>query len=367
VEHKKIRKFLSELKKQDGDFIRESIFYMERYLEIKKAFHDFGFAKTPNTETKIYLRNNPDSQFYKTLSNILDTCLNEGTQASFLLAAMLTSMMKSRDEAIPLFEKSCNMKSDFIRKFALDLGAYTYSKPSGAFESYDGATFVQDSYNNSKFLILISLDSNFLRCYGPQLFVLANVLRDYHFHFHVVGKDVIKLIHQSLELINDIKRFREADSFNTSFSMQEVPRFVASVKTFYACARYIVAEQVMDYYKKDVYIMDADLYFEDDPSSFFESIGDASISFTITLGVRGIVPWRRFMAGNVYLRNNEETRRFLRHVVYYMNAYLHKEISWMLDQNALTYGYEVSNDVTFGTYKNRPTKQFPINSLFEKR
>lgn len=346
------------------DFLKEMAFYVETNLMIKRSFSDLGITKQSYGE----LYNKMNAKVIGSINRILNHCYqHRDLQSAYILSGSLKSFIGNRSEAAKEYSYACRMTNSVIEFLTMDLGAFTYVEDVGYINESNHVEFLNDLGIKSDLVILISMDTKFLKAYGPYLFFIANALQKYHFHFHIIGNDSHGSVEESTKLFDAIRRFRGQDGIKPSFSYEPSPR-VPSPRTYYACGRYLIADKVMNMFGADVYIMDADLTIDKDPKSYFEALKKFDVALPMMDAVMGVSPWRRFMAGNVYVKNNDNGMNFINTVKRYILNNIDKDNSWMLDQNALDYAFEKCREVNYGNTQkfSRPTKQYPINSLIEK-
>src|SRR5699024_4280071 len=121
-----------------------------------------------------------------------------------------------------------------------------------------------------------------------------------------------------------------------------------------------------------IYIMDIDLFVINDLTNYINSISKYDIALPFSRGLLSFTPWRRILAGNVYLKNNENSKEFLDFTKSYILGHIYEPNSWTLDQNSLSYAYE--NVIEKNTYikisnlnnYKRPLAQHPIRKKYEE-
>lgn len=117
--------------------------------------------------------------------------------------------------------------------------------------------------------------------------------------------------------------------------------------------------------------MDADVIITDDLCNYFNAIGKYDVAIPFSTGVSTLCPWRRLLAGNVFIKNNSQGRKFISKAKDYILNNIYKPQAWTLDQNALTYSFEYckSNvpNLNIGNCNRfiRPTMQGPIHKQIE--
>ena len=375
--HRNAELLVSALKEKYGyteSYLGNVIFYIDMYLKIKKDF----IENSANDKYFNALYNSQNKGLYSALENYVEECdkYSLNIQMANMIAGKLLSFLGNRVGAIERFEKIRNFNDDFVMKLKIDQGVYTYTGlEASKYDERNQIRFLSSTVPTRPLTLLVSLDTNFLRLYGVNILFTASVLKKYHFHLHVIGEraEAEKLIEETVELFDVINNYRKVVSpvVAPTFSTEEVPDNIPDAKTYYACSRYIHADTFMDHFSSDLYILDADLFFSDDPGDYFDKLAKHDISLPFSRGVQCLCPWRRILAGNVYLKNNLLSRQFVRIVSDYILQNIRKDVSWTLDQNALTYAYEEFIKLGKAEYINnlatlvRPTQQPQIRRQIE--
>lgn len=326
-------------------------FYMRVYIELKWLFEDFD-ASTLNF-ANIAACEVPE-QFLEALRAY--ACEAERRAAELQLAGVLAgqlwSVLGSRDRAEALFERNSSRSAGVISSF--DSGLYTFSAHAEKTDLViDSLTFESRPSEGSSPVVVFSVDVGFLRLYGMQLLFYSAALKNVAMHFHVVGptNDTYTWIKAAKQQFAEMLAFRGTTSVATppSFSYEEVPSFVAEPKTYYACSRIIRAACFIREFDRPLYILDADMTLLKDPRPYFRRLvrSGKDVGLVFPSGVVSMVPWRRVMAGNVYLRGGSESVKFIEMAADYCLGHLDRSRSWMLDQNALSFAYENFAGSTF--------------------
>jgi hypothetical protein len=260
-------------------------------------------------------------------------------------------------------------QADLVGRFYIDQGINTYfSSPESLPRLVEGLNHKVASIRSSARLSLIfSMDAVFCSAYLPLVIHYARYLPDYNYHFVFVGADnELSACEEMLKgLVDAQERCAGRKLENYSYSTMSIPALVKDKTTLYACARYFAACDLLERFE-GVYIMDVDIQLTSNPAGYFASMLEQRLCLSRVLHLGQLMPWRRCMAGNVYVSNSEVGRVFLNVACDYMRAGLLCKGSWTLDQNALCYALEYTganvlnlNDV------GRPTSQPKINKLFE--
>lgn len=266
-----------------------------------------------------------------------------------------------------------------IKFFYVDMGAFTYLDESRIAKNarpiadsiVKSVEELDASVPRSRIAILMSADPKFFRIYGHLIMFYAQQLPQYDFVFVLTGEP-----QEATEVMDDGRTFVGAlSAFNSSgrvdnlrFFRSSVPEFVAEDKTFFATSRFFAAKRMLQEYE-GVYLIDIDLQFDADPSRFIDWLHSRTFSCSDNRGLYRLSPWRRYLAGNVYIRKDVPDQ-FMTDLLSYIVSGLHSPNSWMLDQNALTYAIERTFpglDVSTAQFGARPTSQPAFRAVWESR
>ena len=265
---------------------------------------------------------------------------------SHLLRGQILSVIEGRAAALGEFHTALSSDPDFIRSLYLDLGAFTYGIPeSNSIRTQLNIVWHGGSATDStKPTILYSANVDFLRRYLTRIVFYAVTEPELQLHFHIVAseKEASSFIREADELVKTIHKFsrRVSKIPSLSWSSSTMPPGVGNQITYYACARYLVAQQVMQKFGTDVWIQDVDLFPVSPISESAKKFEEFDVVIAVSTGLNMIAPWRRYLAGNVYLSRSDEGRQFAANVEDYLWAFLDRPDSWMLDQNALDWAVE---------------------------
>lgn len=113
-------------------------------------------------------------------------------------------------------------------------------------------------------------------------------------------------------------------------------------RTLFACARFYLAKKILDDYPGEVFVCDIDQFVIGDLSKFLteKSRLDHDIQLAVVENYFALLPGRSHLAGYIYLKNTDASRKFSNDVTDYIANGLGVEYSWMLDQNAVRYASE---------------------------
>lgn len=353
------------------------IYYIETILNLKKEFiikkHTLKHFDKLAYELTI---NNELLSFFE---NEIVRFSSSNLQFAKLLSGIYYSFINKRQCATAEFKKALEFNDNFIKTLKIDLGSYTYSDISDIKTYNPTIKFVEQEnkqdYSNDT-TIIVSMDINFLRYYAAQLFYNIIALKTYKFHFHIIAenKEVNEEIIEAKNLFKNMLSFRKSnfEIIEPSFSFEYTPEFVMENKTYYACARFVNANSFLNKFDTNLLIMDADLFINDDLKPYIDELKKHDLSVPLSRGIMNIYPWRRVMAGNIFVKNNPTSNKFLELTKDYIVNHLNIQNSWTLDQNALTYAYEKifenypSVNIGNSALLNRPMNQPKIRILVER-
>ncbi|MCC3297587.1 hypothetical protein [Arthrobacter caoxuetaonis] len=191
-------------------------------------------------------------------------------------------------------------------------------------------------------VIAISVDKTFFRIYIGWFLFYAQQLPEIDFAIYICAP-----AEEARTLVEDGDRFIAALSnlnsgstpSNLAYYGVSTPDFVNQERTYYACVRFYALPHLLARYD-NAYLVDADLYFENDPGAFLKKVRDYTFGTVVNEGLIALPPWRRNMAGNVVANRSVLSTNLLDDLLTYISHGLKESTSWMLDQNAITYAVE---------------------------
>lgn len=258
---------------------------------------------------------------------------------------------------------------EMINGFRIDQGLNTYFLSPGpqSLLAADCSHRLIKKPSVAEMSLVFSMDAGFCSAYLPLVVHYARNLPEYNCHLVFAGDDCgLKACEEMLWLLVDAQEKCAGRRMeNISYSTMKVPDLVRDKATFYACARYLAALDLIGFFS-GIYIMDVDVQFTKAPAKFFSELMGRPLCLPETRSLAQIIPWRRYMAGNVFVSNSSEGREFIGVVCNYISAGLVCDNSWTLDQNALCYALERTKINHFDLNNlDRPGVQQRINKLFE--
>src|SRR5699024_5824206 len=90
--------------------------------------------------------------------------------------------------------------------------------------------------NNTEKTVIFSMDKKFLKAYGIQLLYAATILKNVHFHFHIIDDDAKEIVKDTHSMFMNIIRYREIeDEIIPTFSYEALSDEIVNKTTYYAC------------------------------------------------------------------------------------------------------------------------------------
>ncbi|HYE42812.1 MAG TPA: hypothetical protein VEA15_05405 [Caulobacteraceae bacterium] len=313
-----------------------------------------------------------------------------GTGSNLLHRSKIESLT-DRQAATATLGQARALSPRFFRRLRFDEGAHTYlpsaevaaEPPAYAMEAAlpslrAGLAARAERFASPKANLLWSMNPRFLRAHGPQWFDLAAALiASYGLGMIVlmVGEpdEVAPLVEEARDLIARTARFHGAAApediaRSVVFATLPLPAYVAAPVTFYACARYLHARQVIAETGVPAVVLDADFTPKHPFDSMLAFAGQGDVAFPVSRGLAGLSPWRRYIAMTGYFNVTPGAARFLELTERYLLHGLGRPSSWMLDQNALDHAATtLKGEVAFRNLNltTRPGGQDPIRKANE--
>lgn len=349
---KKFNKYIFDNIGYKSCFLVEMCFYLEYLIKLKEILKKYNINLNWHEYIFKPLYNQTNyGPILKDLKKIIVECeLYEPTiQSSNIIIGKIYDFIGNRDIASNYFKKALSFNENFSIYFTEE-GISTYKDYSilnkfNNDEEYN-IKFLNDCNAISDIVILYSLDLNYLRAYGPQLLYMCNIFDNQHFHFHVIGnyEKVNSYVDEAIDFYKKLCTFRKKQSPLPTFSTEEVPKNIKSLNTFYACSRFINSKYFMDHFNKDIYVLDADMLFISSPYDFFNNIKSYDISCTLNASLDYFSSYKKFQAGNIFFKKNENVKQFLKLLRNYILEHIDQNGIWTLDQNALAFAYDYFRD-----------------------
>ncbi|MEH6767632.1 hypothetical protein [Psychrobacter sp.] len=222
----------------------------------------------------------------------------------------------------------------------------------------------KNNYSNNKLNVCFSTDPSYFKMFGFTWVQASFYFENLNFNFGLVV--------ESRELFESIvKNYNYLIRAYANFINQPVPknnnffwiRPNIINKTVFACARFYLSKFLLKKYSNDVYISDIDQLVIGDLDSYLSSIASDDFTHSVHLPVVSnyykFLPGRSHLAGNIYIRNDEQGKKFADLLTNYVGIGMEEKHSWMLDQNATRYASETVPVEDIKVYGRRVLKQYP--------
>lgn len=232
-------------------------------------------------------------------------------------------------------------------------------------------------------MLLFSCNPTFFSVYFPYWVSAIDYLRaiGVSLHFMLIGDrdQAVEVTERGLALADSVAAVHGSDpetlSKSLSFSRAGLPSYVEEPRTFYACARYLVARTIAARFDQRLVILDMDMVVRANPHKFIQRLCNAAAErFPVVVGggLPSLIPARRYIANTFPVPNGEVGVQAMQDIENYIYAGLSRKNSWTLDQNALAFAAErvVAEHgggalLDIGATFERPFMQVPISQLFE--
>lgn len=273
---------------------------------------------------------------------------------------------------------SCSMYKDLIVNYSeevsnyLDIDAITTffeETPELDENKYYELSSLMDSGEQSKRNLAFSTDEKYFRKFSYSWMYYSLFFVDTNFNFLIVS--------ESKEVASNlVKDFLSARQSFATLSNKKIPNNVrffwidGNEKTLFACARFYLAHYLLKKYSSSCYICDIDQVSLTNIEKYLDKLdeSDDSVLLPITGSGFEILPWRNYLAGNIYLKNNSSGKKFIAKLVSYVYSGLKvKNNSWMLDQNATAYAQKFISVGDLNLVAKRGFSQFPELSKVLKK
>jgi hypothetical protein len=182
--------------------------------------------------------------------------------------------------------------------------------------------------DNKKPIILTCCDEVYFNKFGISFINICLKHYDGVVHVHVINP--------SYRTLNFFKRRK---SERISFSIEE--NLIDLDRAYYASSRFMISQKIIKEYGADILMVDIDQAISRDITKIINSFSSNKHNLYINKLNNSWMPWNYYLAGNIYLRNNDLTLDLLNAIINYIHNVVKINNSyknlWFLDQNALTY------------------------------
>lgn len=274
-----------------------------------------------------------------------------------------------RNTTYEYYQQALKLGKGFIEDFlGVDPISTYYPKINGINVTYE----IIDKHNqdiinstpNSKLPINIcfSTDMNYFRMFATNWANANFHFNNLVFNFGIVTNsedDYYHCVSSYHSIVKSIAKLLRVDLPN-NFRFFWIKSTVIN-KTVYACARFYLASYLINNYDEDIYISDIDQLVIGDFEKYLENFNDHKFDVyqPISSGYTSMLPGRSHLAGNIFIRNSMEGKKYCEILTNYVGMGLNEEYSWILDQNATRYASEIIEIGNLNTYGKRALKQYP--------
>lgn len=274
------------------------------------------------------------------------------------LQAAKVAALTDRDRAQDLFQQAYREDASYMRLSELERGAVTYfsanqitastKELSGFHDNLKQALAARrGSYAQPKINLVWSVDPRFMRIHGAHWLNMAPFLLEqgYGMIFLVVGdaQEVADVAGAARSVVQNLLHYRGVNTMddcadNICFVQVPMPRDTANIKTFYACARYIHAGDILEATQTPLMILDIDMTIKDHLDPIVQRALDYDFACPMSVGLPAFYPWRSYMANTVFFNNTAAARAMMQDIGDYIHQGMRvAEKNWTLDQNALDF------------------------------
>lgn len=287
-----------------------------------------------------------------------------GTRYGAGMVRAIVTSINDRASAADLFRAAWMENPEFAKASLIDWHAATYFsqesiRRSTATVEERRTRMAEDvelasspsSGGGGKTLLLFSCDLTYFRVHFPYWISAIQYLSQHGIeaHFILVGNreavgDAIKECAEVISLTATLRGTSPlAATEHVSFSRVSTPGYVTDPKTFFACARFLLARQLGRNFEGQMLILDSDMMLREDPRLFLRRLHDLSESrlpLVIAGGLSSLIPAHRYPAVTFPIPRREWGDQIMHDIEDYIYAGLDCSVSWTLDQNAITYAVE---------------------------
>lgn len=277
--------------------------------------------------------------------------------ASRIVLGQVQSLFSRNDAAETFAGVREHQSASLVPSFYWDMGAFTYYSQNEVqnkrreIPGLSGMSqWSNDVAQQSDHAIVISMDESFFRTFAPMILFNAQQVPqvDFVLLLCVNAGTADQLVDDAQSYVESLSRLnRQSAPKNVRVHAVPKPEWVVNAKTYYAASRFLVLPELLQQYQT-IYSMDADLFMMQNPQQFLRGSWPVGINAPQNKGLIGVIPWRRYMGGNVVVTQAAAGSSALQHLLDYLSVGLTEKFSWMLDQNALSYVADVSPAGEFG-------------------
>lgn len=301
-----------------------------------------------------------------------EDCSNLGFKTGALVAKGHIASQHNRRAAFESYNKALDIGSEFISAFHLLDPIPTYyfqiKNNSSTFKvikevetkSTDLSAYYKESTN-----ICFSTDINYFQMYAANWANANFYFKSVIFNFGIVTNDKNQFEHcvdSYMSILKGISKLLDT-SMPENFRFYWIHSDVIN-KTVYACARFYLADYLINKFEQNIFISDIDQLVIGDLEDYFKKLSnirnsEAKVYQPISPGFFSVLPGRSHLAGNIFIKNSIDGKKYCRILTDYVEMGLNDRFSWILDQNATRYASEIITVDNLDSYGQRVLKQYP--------
>lgn len=187
--------------------------------------------------------------------------------------------------------------------------------------------FVEKELKETNYQVLLAMDNSYFKIFGKSVVNIflshsANAL-----HIHVINPDA--------DAINFMQR-RAGKRLSCSYEKN----MSSPTRHYSASVRYLILGTLLERYKRPILVLDADAVIMHDIDKKINKLLRMPKSVYSALMHNSWMPWNKYLAGNVLVKNDEVGVKFANLFREYYSFVVTDSASkelWFIDQNALYY------------------------------
>ena len=312
-----------------------------------------------------------DESWYHKVINKYE--LNNENSLGFLTGSLVAKghilSLSNRKKAFESYSQAIELGKKYIEPLLVVDPLTTYYPEVGCSNnSYeiisDPANFNSEYLNNPSINVCFSVDLSYFKIFSVHWASSSFYFKNIILNFGVVAKtqeDYEYCLSGYKDILNSIAKMMQVPTPN-NFRFYWIKSSIIN-RTVYACARFYLAKHLLDNSDKNVYISDFDQLVVGDLKGYLQKIeddeGPYSVYQPVARGFFSMLPGRSHLAGNIFIRNNNDGKKYCQMLVDYVGLGLNAQYSWILDQNATRYASENITVGNLGKFGKRPLKQYP--------
>lgn len=289
---------------------------------------------------------------------------NDGISSGKSVARGNILSVYDRDLAYENYQKAISIGESYISGFlAVDAMTTYYAK----IDDHNNSYFIEEyegNHANRNLNVCFSTDASYFKMFAFIWVQASFSFKDLNFNFGIVAesKELFNEMVGNYELLVDVySKFLGSSAPKNNNFFWICPAFIN--KTVFACARFYLSSLLLEKHSNDVYISDIDQLVIGDLETYLinisKQVSNSSVYLPIVSKYYNFLPGRSHLAGNIYIRNDDQGKKFSNLLTNYVGMGIEEPYSWMLDQNATRYASEIIPVGDIRVHGRRVLKQYP--------